>query len=346
MNGNRWSVSCWNRRWGFCAEGEPALDILLLLGGGKPPIRRRKPAGNRVRLGIWTLAIALLLPTQWCLAETPGSVDLVHRPLPRLQPGIVIGEQQRYGYSNVATIVLPRLASGKVDSLPEFARRYASMFNLTILANVVEQTSEAQTVYLLDKIGVGFAMNLNDKMTIVTSDTANALGANLGMIDRGVLSGNEDCLDDMVQIARSDQFVVFDAQAYMLVGDKHESRILRHLIWTAPSSGMLGFLVWQLKDNGRGSYAIDSAEMQLLPPGFQEDRKIHVSAGNFLSSRIPTPDRFALESVPRGTPVPFAERIRPVAGNKQMTAHDLQVLLDGVGESLALLEVPSVAKKP
>ncbi len=166
------------------------------------------------------------------------------------------------------------------------------------------------------------------------------------MIDRGVLSGNEDCLNDVVQIARTDRLVVFDAKANVLIGEKHEPRILRHFIWASPASGKLGVLIWQLKDNGSGSYAIDSANMQLLPAGFKEDRRIHVSPGNFLSSKIPTPDRFALETIPQGTPVPFGDRIKQVAGTKQMTAADLEQLLSGASESLAMLQVPSVARKP
>ncbi len=91
-----------------------------------------------------------------------------------------MGQEQNFGYSHLVTFVLPRLASGDVNSLPEFAVRYASMFNMTILANVVERPSGDQKAYLLDKIGIGFAMNIGGKTTIVTSDTANELGGQPG----------------------------------------------------------------------------------------------------------------------------------------------------------------------
>jgi hypothetical protein len=291
------------------------------------------------------VSVALLSGGNRCDAGSPDSVDLTHKPIPRLQPGIVVGQQQQFGYSKLVTLVLPRLASGAIDSLPDYAKGYASMFKMVILANVVQQAKGNETVYLLDKVGVGFAMDIEGKMTIVTKDTANQLGANLGMIDRGVLGGNEDCLVDVIQVARTDRFIAFDAESNMLMGDKHEQRLLRHMIWATPTSGKIGFLIWQLRDTGGDQYAIDSDSMQLLPEGFTEDRKIHVSEGNFLSSKIPTPDRFALESVPQGMAVPFSDRMKQVAGRKNLTARDVENLLAGASESLQLLPVPTVAKK-
>lgn len=265
-----------------------------------------------------------------------STVDLTHQPVPRLEPGIVVGQQNKRGYSDLVTLVLPRLASGHIDSLPEFAQRYASMFKLTVMANVTEQKSGQRTLYLLDKVGIGFSMNINGEMIVVTRDTANGLGAELGMIDRGVLGGNEDCLEDVIQVARTRRLIIFDAKANMLIGGAHEERIIRHFIWASPASGKLGFLVWQLKDNGSDRYDIDSPVMQLLPPGYREDRRIHVSGGGWLSS-VPTPDRFALVGLPKGTPVPFNEQLKKVAGKKNMTKQDLDQLLSGTSQSLAAL---------
>ncbi len=332
-----------NRSLGYSDEGCPVVNSLLV---NRPtrPIRRRAMLARVMSLAIGG-GFAMGFAASRLKASSP-SVDLRPKPMPRLQPGIVVGQEQKFGYSDLVTLVLPRLASGDVDSLPQFARRYAKMFKLTILANIAKKPKGEGHVYLLDKIGIGLAMDLNGDLTIVTADTANQLGANLGMVDRGVLSGNEDSLSDVVQVARTDYLVIFDAKANILIDDKHEERIVRHFVWAAPHSGKLGILIWQLRDNGSASYAIDSAQMQLIPSGFKEDRRIHVSQGNFLSSKIPTPDRFALESIPQGTPVPFSDRMKQAAGLKFMTAQDLENLLAGTSESLSMLQVPTVAKKP
>lgn len=306
-------------------------------------IKRLQTAPTRLVIAaLAVLAFACGSDATFAQAETPArpasakipSVDMSHKPVPRLQPGIIIGDQQQSGYSDLVTLVLPRLSSGYVNSLPEYAKRYASMFKFTALADVKPVTVNGRTDYLLDRFGIGFAMDINGKLVVVTPGTANKLGANLGMIDRGVLSGNEDCLDDIIQVARTSRMIIFDAKANFLIGDKHEERILRYFIWASPASGKLGILVWRLKDNGRSGYAIDSPSMQLLPAGYREDRQINVSKGGLLSS-IPTPDRFALIQIPEGTPVPFSAKMRAVAALKDMTPDHLREMMTGAGESLA-----------
>lgn len=277
---------------------------------------------------------------------SPPLIDLTPKTLPVLQAGIVVGEQAAFGYSDLLTLVLPRLASGDIESLPDYSKDFARMFQMTILANVVQLGVGDQQVFALEKIGIGFAMNIEGKTTIVTSATANDLGANLGIIGRRILSGNETCLDDVVQVARTDRLVIFDAQNNMLIGDKHESRILRYFVWVSPASGKLGILVWQLNDDGNGQYTVDSDKMQLLPGGMKEDRRIHVSSAGFLRSRIPKPDRFALEQIPQGTPVPFSPRMRGVAGLKQITSQNLETLLAGAAESIIMMQSTKTAVKP
>ena len=272
--------------------------------------------------------------TQLVASFSPSPFDLAHKPVERIEPGVVIGQQQQAGYSNLVTLVLPRLSSGHLDSLPDYAKRYAAMFKLAIMANVVKHEAQGRAVYSLDKVRLGFSMDINGKMTIVTKATANQLGANLGMIDRSVLGGNEDCLNDVIQVARNNRLIVFDAKANMLVGDDHEERVIRHFIWVSSTTGKLGFLVWQLNETGTDRYAIDSPAMQLLPPGYKEDRQIHVSAGGFLSS-IPTPSRFAVVKIPQGKAIPFTAKTRQVAGAKNLTAKDLAALVSGVSEAFA-----------
>lgn len=265
------------------------------------------------------------------------AIDLKAKPLPRVAPGVVIGQENSSGYSDLVTLVLPRLSSGYLDSLPEYSKRYAAMFKFTVLANVVKDSETSQ--HLLDKVAIGFAMDIKGKMIAVTEGTANQYGAELGMIDRRVLRGNEDCLDDVVQIARTNRMVVFDAKANMLIGTEHEERVLRHFVWVSPKSGSIGFLVWQLNDGGAAAYEVDSRTMQLLPPGFKEDRQIHVSDAGFLNS-IPTPARFALVQVPQGTAIPISPAMKKVAGKKSLTPADLQVMVSAVAEGINSLRKP------
>jgi len=279
------------------------------------------------------------------------SVEMTPRPVSRLDPGIVVSEHAKHGWSHLVMLVNPRLGAGKVDSLPQFAQDYAAMFKLTILANVKQKPAEANSAannaandapqslpasYVLDKVGLGMAMSINGKNVVVTKDTANQHGAELGMIDRSVLGGNESSLDDVIQVARTPQLVIFDAKANMLVDQRHEERTIRHFLWVAEKSGNLGCLVWLLNDGDDSRYQVVEPTFQLLQPRLEEDRVIHVSDGGFLSS-VPTPDRFAMVKIPQGIAVPFASSLQQVAGLKQFDRRTIPTVVQGVNESLKSL---------
>ncbi len=296
-----------------------------------------------------TALTALLITSCWyglgaslVMASQPFPnpyLDTTPRQLELIPPGVVVTQHAEHGWSDLVTIAHPRLGAGAVDSIPEFAGRYASMFKFTVLANVRQAPVNGQPQYWLDKLAIGLAMDVKGQSIVVTKDTAAQFGGELGMIERGVLGGNEDSLKDIKQIARTERLIMFDAQANMAVGDEHEMMVLRHLVWVSPNTGKLGILVWLLeedKDNAK-KYALAEPQMQLLPPGYQEDRVIHVSEGGLLS-RIPTPDRFALLSVPPGTAVPFSDEMSRVAGLKAYDREDLQRLVAGVGQSIAQLK--------
>lgn len=272
-------------------------------------------------------------------------VQLQPQAMPLLKPGVVVERHPEFGWSHLVTIIHPRLGAGAVQSVPEFAGRYASMFKFTVLANVQQAEVNGAPQYWLDRVGVGFAMDMDGQHKILTKDSARDLGASLGMIERGVLGGNEDCLKDMVQIARTERLIVFDAKTNMTVGQTHKMMVLRHLIWVSPNTGTLGFLVWLLDKGSENSYQLAEPHMQLLPAGFQEDRVIHVSEGG-LFSRIPTPDRFALLTVPQGTAVPFAAELRPVAALKEFDREDLKQLVTGIAVSLAEMQSRFAQREP
>lgn len=245
-------------------------------------------------------------------------------------------------FSNVVTIAMPRLAAGEIDSLPEYAKQYAGMFHFTALANVRTVTTGNRTDYLLDRFGVGISMKINGQLIVVTPGTANQLGLKLGMIERGILKGNEKDLNGITQVARTSRMIIFDVPTNMLVDDKHKKQILRYFVWASPASGKLGILVWALNDTKSDRYTIACNNMQLLPPNYTEDRAIHVSKGPLLSN-IPTANRFALVKIPQGTAVPFSPKMRTVATLKTINVENLHTMMAGVSESLAMVPDPQQA---
>ena len=266
------------------------------------------------------------------------SVDMVRKPVSRLSPGTLVANPRQSGFSSVVTIAMPRLAAGEIDSLPEYAKQYAGMFHFTALANVRTVITGDRTDYLLDRFGVGISMKINGQMIVVTPRTANEQGLKLGMIERGILKGNEKDLNGITQVARTSRMIIFDVPTNMLVNDKHKEQILRYFVWASPASGKLGVLVWSLNDTKSDRYTIACSNMQLLPPNYTEDRAIHVSKGPLLSN-IPTANRFALVDIPQGTSVPFSPKMQAVATLRTINVQNLHTMMAGVSESLAMVPV-------
>lgn len=263
-------------------------------------------------------------------------VDTQLRLMPRIQPGTVVSEHQSHGWSELVTMVHPRLAAGAVDAVPDYAASYADLAKFTILADVKQAEVDGRPQYWLDKIGIGFAVDVKGKSIVISSETAEQFGADLGMIGKRVFSGNEECLKDIVQVIRTERLVMFDAESNMTVGEKHEMMVMRYLIWVSPNSGKLGVLVWLLDENPDGSYRLVGDTMQLLPSAFHEDRIIHVTKGNMLSSMLPKPEQFAVLQLPQGTPVPLSPTMQQVAVLKTFTRDQIAQLATGMGQSLAL----------
>ncbi|MAI70636.1 MAG: hypothetical protein CMM01_06965 [Rhodopirellula sp.] len=271
-------------------------------------------------------------------ARSGPSVDLLRKPVSHLPPGTLVANPQQSGFSNVVTIAMPRLAAGEIDSLPEYAKQYAGMFHFTALANVRTVNTDDRTDYLLDRFGVGISMRINGELVVVTPQAANEMGLKLGMIERGILKGNEKDLTDITQVARTSRMIIFDVPTNMLVDDKHDKQILRYFVWASPASGKLGILVWSLNGTRSDRYTIACKNMQLLPPNYTEDRAIHVSRGPLLSN-IPTAKRFALVTIPQGTSVPFSQKMRTVATLRTITVQNLHTMMTGASDSLAMAPV-------
>ncbi|MEM9366209.1 MAG: hypothetical protein AAGD07_09440, partial [Planctomycetota bacterium] len=272
---------------------------------------------------------------EW-VSAAPPKLRVKPTLVQRLPPGIPVAQHASHGWSHLVTLVKPRLAAGAVDSLPDFAQRYAAMFQLTILANVKKSEGIQGDAYILDRIAMGFAMSLGSADVVITPETANQFGAELGMIDRRVLAGNIDCLDEVYEIVRTPQVCVFDAKSNMLRMKEHRDMTLRHFVWVSSRTGNLGFLVWLLDRTGDDEYRLAESAFQLLPPSYVEDRQIHVSDGGWLSS-IPTPDRFALVQTPPGRAIPFSKAMATVAAKSTFEPADVAALVTGVNESLRAL---------
>jgi hypothetical protein len=275
-----------------------------------------------VMFATWVLAVlALGSPAMGqdrrAVAVASGSVDVRSKPLDWIPPGTVIGEGAPKGWTDLILLATPRIGVGDVNDVPRTAASYSSMFLFTILANVRAERAADQASYVLEKVAIGTALNINGQNVIASSE--NTFGADLGMIGRRVLSENEKILKgDVRQVARTSTMLVFDANAFVLRNQKHRSMVIRHVILASPTTGQISTFAWLMGSDGGSGYALADKGLQKLPAAFHEDRVLSVDAQRFTLG-IPSADAFALAKIPQGTPLGFSEALKSVAATKQFT---------------------------
>jgi hypothetical protein len=205
------------------------------------------------------------------------------------------------------------------------------MFNLVILANVAKDDEGA---YTLDKVAIGFSMMINGTNTVITTDTHGQLGANLGLIGRSVFVANEEALNDIKEVARYSNSVLFDAPTMMLHEGDHQLMMVRYLLWVSRSTGRLSTFVWLLdRDPDSGDYRVMEPTFQNLPENMREDRVMNVMGDRFTFG-IPAKDAFALVRIPQGRAVPFTPRMRQVAGLSAFDTTKYRELLESIAEAV------------
>ena len=278
-----------------------------------------------------------LLPTLLMLgmlaltASSNRSIADELKPMPRIPAGTSFGETPPDGWSNIILFVEGRLGSGDLSAASSTVRQYSKLFNLVILADVAK---DEQGAHRLKKAGIGFSKKINGLNTIITADTEEKLGAGLGFIARSVFKANEESLNEIKQVVRSANCILFDAPTIMLYDDEHEVLMVRYLIWASPNTGHISTFVWLLDYPEDGSnFKLMEPTIQLLPENMREDRVMNVKSDRFTFG-IPAKDAFALVRIPQGRAIQVTPRLRDVAGLRAYDAASFTELLKAVTEAV------------
>ncbi|MBI3466044.1 MAG: hypothetical protein HY000_23770 [Planctomycetes bacterium] len=297
---------------------------------------------------IWTVALPVLAMAPWLVSahrqvqnapqEGLGSqaapthvgavhIDVTQRPLSRIKPGAAIDDGPPEGWSHLVLLARPRVARGDVNQVAPEVLRFGSMFMVAIAANVRANPGAAGEKHQLDKVGVGLAMELEGRVVVVSSATQQAQGAELDYIGRQVLAGTEQCLDEVIQAARTPQMLVFDAWSIVLRDEAHRRMAVRHAVLVDAETGELATLVWLLESGGSGEFALVDPEMQVLPRNLQEDRVLNVRADNLVLGLLTGKrDGFALVDIPQGRPIKLPGELLPLACSRFRTPAEATAL--------------------
>ena len=77
--------------------------------------------------------------------------------------------------------------------------------------------------FRLDKVAIGLAMDIKGAKSSSRAKRKKDLGANLRLMEENALSGNEACLEQALQVARTPTMVIFDATAIMRLQGENQN---------------------------------------------------------------------------------------------------------------------------
>lgn len=251
------------------------------------------------------------------------------RTLSRIPAGTKVLTEPEDDAARVLLFVRGRLAAGDTDAVTETMRYYSDLFNLVYTADVRRMDDGG---HRLADVAVGFATVIGGRHTVITTDSAARLGAELSIIGSTVLADNEAALRDIMLIARDRCCAVIDAPSVVRYENRNQRMTVRFYVWVAEGDGRLGTAAWLLRDAPTGrEFAEDT--LQFLTPRTVEDRVMHVDKSKFLLG-LPTPEAFAMTTIPRGRAFPVTPRLRAAGIRAAFDRQSLAELSAALSEAM------------
>lgn len=257
--------------------------------------------------------------------------DVSLRRLAQIPPGTVIGKEAPNGWSNLIIKSYSRPDAGDVEDLSPLADRLARLLFTAILADVRPDKNDSDGKrYKLEKIAVGLGTRIRQEDTVITPDTQQRLGADLGLLARVVLRKAQEKLSDISVVARSATFLVFDSPSFMVVHNKHKPVILRYAALVEARNGRLNTLVWALGRDEDGKYTEPIGEIEWLPANLTGICILHVDGHEF-SLGQPSERAFAITAPPKGQKeIKISDNLNPLIARPRFssaTAAELETKL-------------------
>jgi hypothetical protein len=291
-----------------------------------------------------------------CLAVAPRRLeaeapqfDGTPRPIAQLRPGMTLQlpgphrnrerdpDSDRAAGGNPRSVAIrplliarPRLAAGDVQGLSSTIFEFAGLTHPAIVASVVKLRDPGQpATYQLHQVGIGLTVPRDGRHVVVTSETASQLGFEFDFVRRQVIAHTERQLEQVVQVARNSENVLFDIPAVLFRDQQHQAMTIRHLVQLDPDQGEVSTILWLLRTDQSGRYRLVEDSMEILPAGFQEDRRIHVQRDKFILG-IPTPEAFAMVDIPRGRRLPIPANVERWASASAFMEREFSSLTEAI----------------
>jgi len=304
-----------------------------------------RPA-QRLQAGLFAGPATLLATLLATLPSVSAEPSALPAPLPVIEAGSIVEDADRDRWNRVVLRATPRFASGDVADVSEAIKSTVSRFTFVVLATVrpvaPSQAGGDAPRYRLADVGVGYAMPVNDRLTVIAPD-ARVPGATLDFLGRQVLSAKQKSLAEIACVGRHDLAMVFDVPTLMRRGDEHEELVVRHFVRIDPRSGECSTCAWAIADDDGVLKPLEEP-LRIIAGGTAEERPIHVDGSRFTFG-FPTKQAFAVEELPPGRPVDWSTTLRTAADHPVYTPPALERLAAELDTAVASLRTLRAADR-
>jgi len=305
------------------------LDQRLLL---KAVRRRDRSSGTRRTAGV-LIGLLIGLSALGASPDNPPSTSgqLPERVVTAIPPGTPVFQRQTDRFNRLLLIATPELSSGDVEAVSPMFRRAVDKFSLTIMATV-RRTAEG---FRLAEVGMGYSCPIGERQLVITGESAERLGASLGLIQKQVLGENERQLKPPKVLIRTTTLSLFDVAGRITIQGRHLERLFRQIVWVHPKTGRLSMAVWLIEQFEDGTtVGVDNRRpVHLISENTIERRKVHVDGSQFFLG-VPSEAAFAMEDLPPGHPVPWTPRRKQVLGRNRYDERQLEAVLDVLNQAI------------
>ena len=301
-------------------------------------MNHQKPTGLCCRLPIaWVFVVIAVgfgrqpVAAQISDDQVNAAESTAMKRVPTLPAGLTVGSTKTdQRWNRVLLLATPKFNSGDIDKLSDSIRKAATGLTLTIMATI--EPSQDKDEFELRELGIGYSVSIAGQQTVITSATQSQLGANLGFIQRRVLTSNELGLADFQYVVQTTTLAIIDAPAVMHRDAEHREYVMRHLVWIDSKTGTSAMLVWALSENANGKLVPADEPLRVVAAGTKEKRCIHVDGSEFTLG-FPSDRAFALENLPPGVDVVWTEELAAVAALPSYDAKTLVTLSAAVNKA-------------
>jgi hypothetical protein len=266
-------------------------------------------------------------PSSPPVPDWSGEYDLSARPPEAIPPGTVIGRSAPPGWSHLVIKSLPRVHPehrSKVPGLtPGLTIRMASWMFTGFLADVTRD--EGTPRHRLRAVALGLGTSVNGRDVVITPETAEQFGADLGWIGREILTKGYETQRKAAMPVQGPTFALLDTPVWFRCDRKNKLVRFRYALLVDAPTGRLDVLVWSLGPDGGGCGELTEAVR--LAPDTIDEAELIPDPDDFDSIGRPREAGFAVDKLPPGrVRLLLPPDLRPLAGRTRFAADEARAL--------------------